>query len=322
MILLLIPTVRMPLHKTPRGQIVFRGSIPSSLETFDLADRIDGAIIYQRGAATCSHIDFNLPDFRMMSAIRVIALVLSGVLFKPAVLRLSGYPLPEFIRVPGDDISRVIFPAECRQEIRQVRSVLECSVLCGQSGLDCVVFIAYIHTNRLVSCEMLSCWFDAPPLVEVTPMPTLQLPYRVYARGIGCILLTGTTLVGGRCYQLYKIFKSYINAMEACKDEFMILAEPDTVYQAHALLAWLEQQNLAYNAQVLTNLLHENGSLSVPNGTKLPSHLWATGQPDGDSRCVTAMRNTEQFRFNDYSCSDIAYYVCERGAISSERIWI
>ena len=175
----------------------------------------------------------------MVSAIYVMALVLSGGLFKPVVLRRSGDGLPDFLRLTDDDLHPLIIPQECRQEIRPMRSVLECSVLCGQSGLDCVAFIAYIHTNRLVSCEMLHCWFHTPQMTEVTLKTTLQLPFRMYVRGLTCFVLTGTTLVGSRCYQLFKESTNYIGAAEFCKANNMQLAEPDTVYQAHALLAWL-----------------------------------------------------------------------------------
>ena len=257
----------------------------------------------------------------MVSAIRVTALVLSGILFKPAVLRLSGDRIPDFMRASDEDLTRLIFPAECRQEIRQLRSVLECSVLCGQSGLDCVAFMAYIHTNRLVSCEMLSCLFDSPPMKQVTPMPTLQLPYHIYGRSMACPILTGLELVGKRCYQLYKNRMSYIDAMKACKDESMILAEPDTVYQAHALLAWLELQNLDDGVQVMTNLFQYDGNMILTNSAKLSFHLWASDQPDGDDKCVTAMKDTNKFRFNDYSCRDQAFYVCEYDVISNKPFW-
>ena len=246
----------------------------------------------------------------MVSAIHLTALVLSGVLLKPAVLWTSGDRLPNFLRAPDEDLTRLIFPAECRQEIRQVRSVLECSVMCGQSGLDCVAFIAYIHTNRLVSCEIIHCWLNTPSLEEVTQAPTLQLPYDVHARTLMCPPNSGTTPAGKRCYRLFKNRLNFMNAMDACSANGMILAEPDTVYQAHALLAWLELQDLDKDDQVMTNLIHYNGEF-VSNSMEFSFKLWASGQPDGDGNCVTAMMETGKYRFNDFPCSSRFFYVCE-----------
>ena len=258
----------------------------------------------------------------MVSAFHVIALVLSGVLLHPVVLRTSGFKLPNFIRVREPDVHRLIIPAECRQEIRQVRSVLECSVLCGQLGFDCVAFIAYIHTNRLVSCEMFACWFERPQLVEVTPipalqLPTLQLPYQSYIRGITCVDILGPMWPAGKhCYKLSENYQSSHQAAVACLSRNMKLAEPDTVQQAHALLAWLELQDLDKDVQVWTYLFQDNGALFMSDGTKLSSQLWASGQPDDDDRCVTAMKDADKYRFNDFPCSDTAYYVCEENVIT------
>ena len=247
----------------------------------------------------------------MVSAIHLKALVLSGLLLNSVVLHGSRVQLADFFKAPGRSDERTIIPAECRQEIRPVRSVLDCSVLCGQSGLDCMAFIAYIHTNRLVSCEMLSCWFDAPLLMEVEPIPTLQLPYHIYLSRRGCSPLFGMTLAGNRCYQLYKTRIGLNPAVRACGAAHMSIANPTTVPQAHALLAWLELQDLDEDDQVWTNMINYGGKLLLSHGGRLSSHLWASGQPDGSYSCVTAMKDTDKFRFNDYPCGDPAYYVCE-----------